>query len=138
LAEGRVDRVGGSFELGKLHYRVQRVEEPLCTFQNSAGESAGLLGVFDSGDPKGQEKRVKYRDLARDAVMLPDVADLTDVLADLKAEGHDFTREQVTRLSPYMTTHLKRFGQYVLDMDGQLPPLEPKSLDLVDEASPLR
>jgi hypothetical protein len=67
--------------------------------------------------------------------MLPDVADLTDVLADL--EGHDFTREQITRLSPYMTTHLKRFGQYVLDMDGQPPPLEPKSLDLVDEASPL-
>jgi hypothetical protein len=36
-----------------------------------------------------------------------------------------------------MTMHLKRFGQYVLDMDGQPPPLEPKSLDLVDEASPL-
>jgi len=65
------------------------------------------------------------------------VADLTDVLADLKAEGHDFTREQVARLSPYMTTHLKHFGQYVLDTGDQPPPLEPKSLDLIDEASPL-
>jgi len=89
------------------------------------------------GDPVEQEKRVKYRDLVANAVMLRNVADLTDVLADLKADGHDFTRDQVTRLSPYMTTHLKRFGQYVLDMDGQPPPLEPKSLDLVDEASPL-
>ena len=70
--------------------------------------------------------------------MLRNVADLTDVLADLKADGHDFTREQVARLSPYMTTHLKRFGQQVLDTGGQPPPLEPKSLDLVDEASPLR
>jgi hypothetical protein len=37
-----------------------------------------------------------------------------------------------------MTAHLKRFGQYVLDMDSDTPPLEPKSLHLVDEASPLR
>jgi hypothetical protein len=81
---------------------------------------------------------VTCRDLAQDAVMLPDVADLTDVLAELKADGHDFTCEQVARLSPYMTTHLKRFGQKVLDTGGQPPPLEPKSLDLVDEASPLR
>lgn len=70
--------------------------------------------------------------------MLRNVADLTDVLADFKADGHDFTRDQVTRLSSSMTMHLKRFGQYVLDMDGQPPPLESKSLDLVDEASPLR
>ena len=84
-----------------------------------------------------QEKRVKYRDLARDAVMLPDVADLTDVLAKLKAGGHDLAREQVARLSPYMTTRPKRFGQYVLDTGDQPPPLEPKSLDLMDEASPL-
>jgi TnpA family transposase len=94
--------------------------------------------VIRSGDPIEQEKRVKYRDLVANAVMLRNVADLTDVLADLKADGHDFAREQVARLSPYMTTHLKRFGQYVLDMDSQPPPLEPKSLDLVDEASPLR
>jgi TnpA family transposase len=94
--------------------------------------------VIRSGDPVEQEKRVKYRDLVANAVMLRNVADLTDVLAELKADGHDFTREQVARLSPYMTTHLKRFGQQVLDTGGQPPPLEPKSLDLVDEASPLR
>lgn len=70
--------------------------------------------------------------------MLRNVADLTDVLANLKADDHDFTREQVARLSPSMTPHLKRFGQYVLDTGSQPPQLEPKSLDLVDEASPLR
>jgi hypothetical protein len=54
------------------------------------------------------------------------------------SDGHDFTRDQVARLSRYMTAHLKRFGQHVLDMDGQSPPPELKSLDLVDEESPLR
>jgi hypothetical protein len=49
--------------------------------------------------------------LVANAVMLRNVADLTDVLADVKADGHDFTREQVVPLSPYRTTHLKRFGQ---------------------------
>ncbi|MCS4149263.1 hypothetical protein GGP52_002975 [Salinibacter ruber] len=50
--------------------------------------------------------------------MLPDVVALTNVLADLKAEGHDFTREQVARLSPHMTARLKRFGQQVLNPGG--------------------
>jgi hypothetical protein len=57
--------------------------------------------------------------------MLPDVTDLTDVLASLKADGHDFTREKVARLSPYMITHLKRPGQYVLGTGSQPPPLKP-------------
>ena len=66
--------------------------------------------------------------------MLRNVADPTD----LKTEDHNFKREQVARLSPYRTTHLKRFGRYILDTGGQPGPLGPKSLDLVDEASPLR
>lgn len=86
-----------------------------------------------SAQQREQEKRGKYRDLVANAVMLRNVADLTDVLAGLRKDGHDFTRGQAERLSPYMTAHLKRFGQYVLDMDGETPPLEPKPLDLVED-----
>jgi hypothetical protein len=31
-------------------------------------------------------------------------------------------------LSPYLTEHIKRFGQYVLDMDTPPEPLQPKPL----------
>jgi hypothetical protein len=38
------------------------------------------------------------------------------------------TPEAASRLSPYLNGHLKRFGQYVLDMAIQPEPLELKTL----------
>ena len=70
-----------------------------------------------SGDPVEQEKRIKYRDLVANAVMLHNVADMTNVLYELRQQGEGVTPEVVRRLSPYLTEHIKRFGQYVLDMD---------------------
>ncbi len=90
-----------------------------------------------TGDPVEQEKRVKYLNLVANAVMLQNVVDLTDVLVQLQKEGHAVTREQVARLSPYMTAHLKRFGQYVLDMTGEPAPLEPRPLMLAEERTSL-
>jgi hypothetical protein len=40
-------------------------------------------------------------------------------------EGHGVTREYVTRLSPYMTEHIRRFGEYFLDMNEKPGPLQP-------------
>jgi hypothetical protein len=39
-------------------------------------------------------------------------------------------RELVARLSPYLRAHIRRFGQYVLDMDDVPDPLDPKLLKL--------
>lgn len=69
--------------------------------------------------------------------MLRNVVDLTEVLTDLQESGLRFTREQSTRLTPYMTAHLKPFGQHVLDMDNEPPPLKPKPRNLSEE-TPLR
>jgi TnpA family transposase len=84
--------------------------------------------VLRSGDPVEQEKRIKYRDLVANAVMLHNVADMTNVLYELRQEGGCITPEVVRRLSPYLTEHIKRFGQYVLDMDTPPEPLQPKPL----------
>ena len=46
------------------------------------------------------------------------------------AEGYPVTKELVGRLSPYMRKHIRRFGQYVLDMDEIPEPLEPEALRL--------
>ena len=69
--------------------------------------------------------------------LLQNVVDLADVLVQLQTEGHAVTREQVARLSPYRTAHLKRFGQYVLDMEGEPAPLEPRPLMLPEERTSL-
>ena len=84
--------------------------------------------VLRSGDPVEQEKRIKYRDLVANAVMLHNVVDMTNVLRELQQEGICVTPEIVRRLSPYLTEHIKRFGQYFLDMTTQPEPLLPKPL----------
>ncbi len=86
--------------------------------------------ILKSGDPVEQAKQVKYMDLVANTVMLHNVSDLTDVLTGMAGEGWPLTKELVGRLSPYMREHIRRFGQYVLDMDVLPPPLVPKSLGI--------
>ena len=81
--------------------------------------------ILRSGDPVEQEKRIKYRDLVANAVMLHNVVDMTKVLAALQQEGVEVTPEVAKCLSPYLTEHLKRFGQYMLDITVQPEPLQP-------------
>lgn len=82
-------------------------------------------GTITTGDPVEQEKRIKYLNLIANAIMLQNVADMTEVLYQLAQEGFQITRAMVGRLSPYLTEHIKRFGEYVLDMDVRPEPLRP-------------
>jgi TnpA family transposase len=86
--------------------------------------------VIKSGDPVEQVKQVKYMDLVANAVMLHNVADLTDVLAAMAEEGLPVTRELASKLSPYTRDHLRRFGHYTLDMDDLPPALDPRPLPI--------
>ncbi len=83
-----------------------------------------------SGDPVEQAKQVKYMNLVANTIMLHNVNDLTLVLNELAAQGWTLSKELLGRLSPYMREHLRRFGQYVLDMDDLPPPLKPMSLKI--------
>ena len=86
--------------------------------------------VTKCGDPVEQTKRLKYMNLVANAVMLQNVVDLTNVLNGAAAEGYPVTKDLVRRLSPYMRKHIRRFGQYVLDLDEVPEPLEPTALKL--------
>ncbi len=71
--------------------------------------------------------------LVANAVMLHNVIDLTDVLNEMAAEGYEITPELIARLSPYPTDHIRRFGQYFLDMDTQPQSLILKPLALSND-----
>jgi Tn3 transposase DDE domain len=60
--------------------------------------------------------------------MLSNVADMTGVLSSMAKDGHRVTPGFVACLSPYTREHIRRFGQYVLDMDDLPDPLEPQPL----------
>lgn len=87
----------------------------------------GGFGVVMKNDPIEQEKVIKYKDLVANAVLFQNVVDLTDILRDLQKQGYLISREDVAVVSPYITAHVKRFGDYLIDMET-LPP----SLDEVE------
>ena len=58
--------------------------------------------MLRTGDPVEQEKRIKYRDLVANAIMLHNVVDMTNALVALQQEGVCVTPEATSRLSPYL------------------------------------
>jgi TnpA family transposase len=84
--------------------------------------------VIKSGNPVEQEKQLKYASLVANTIMLSNVADMTEVLSSMARDGHRLTSGLVACLSPYMRKHIRRFGQYVLDMEEMPRPLNPQPL----------
>jgi hypothetical protein len=89
--------------------------------------------LIKSRDPVEYDKRIKYKDLIANAIMLHNVVDMTNVLHDLSREGFAVTSEGVATFSPYITEHIKRFGEYFIDTSSIPPPLQPDKLFLLEE-----
>jgi TnpA family transposase len=84
----------------------------------------GKEGIITENDPEQQEKRVKYLDLVASAVILHNAVDLSVVIQQLTAEGVKIDRAMLATLSPYLTGHLKRYGDFVIDLQSIPAPLE--------------
>jgi hypothetical protein len=57
------------------------------------------------------------------------VVDLTEVLLQLRKEGFFWEREEIAASSPYLTGHIKHFGDYLIELDA-IPPALENSLNL--------
>ena len=60
--------------------------------------------------------------------MLSNVADLTEALSTMAADGLPVTPEMAACLSPYGRKNIRRFGRFSLDMEDLPDPLNPKPL----------
>ena len=78
-----------------------------------------------SNDDIEMEKAVKYNDILANAVILQNVSDMTNIIAECITEGHKISKEDMSFLCPYWTSHLKRFGEIVMDFSNV-----PKSIDI--------
>ena len=72
--------------------------------------------VIAENDPVEQQKRVRYIDLVASAVILQNTVDIMKVLEELVTSGEPVSPADAAFLSPYMTSAIKRFGDYHLDM----------------------
>ncbi|MBB1059262.1 Tn3 family transposase [Marilutibacter spongiae] len=84
----------------------------------------GGEGVIADNDPLEQEKAVKYNDLVANAVIFHNVVEQTRIIKMLMRAGWKITPEDVAALSPYVTSHVKRFGDYLIDVDALPEPYE--------------
>jgi TnpA family transposase len=78
--------------------------------------------VISSNDRDEQRKRIKYNHLAANCVIFHTACQLTEVVKALLAEGHDLAREALAGISPYLTEHINRLGDYTLNLDHVLQP----------------
>ena len=92
----------------------------------------GGEGIISDHDPEEHEKRLKFNQLVADSVILQNAVDMTEALRALVEEGYPVKREDLTQLSPYLTAHVKRFGDYVIDLETNPPPLDGEMPELTE------
>lgn len=56
--------------------------------------------------------------------ILHNVEQMTRVLAELWDEGRQISAEVLAGLSPYRTSHINRFGDYTLDLNRDITPID--------------
>ncbi len=84
----------------------------------------GGEGIIAENIRHEQRKIVRYNQLVANLIILHNVENMTRVLADLREEGRDIRAEVLAGLSPYRTSHINRFGDYTLDLDREIMPID--------------
>ena len=90
----------------------------------------GSRVIVASNDPDEMEKAIKYNLLACNCIILQNIIDLTETIHALQKTGIHITKEDISRLSPYMTSHIKRFGDYTFDLETK-----PKNVEIIKNMS---
>lgn len=79
----------------------------------------GSSQLTTSNNADEMEKAIKYCDLVGNCIMLQNAIDVSNICHKLKQEGHKFNINDLGHMSLYMTEHLKRFGEYVLNLNSK-------------------
>jgi len=70
-----------------------------------------------------QRKIIKYNHLVANVEILHNVEVMTRAIKELQEEGMQITQEVLAGLSPYRTHHINRFGDYTLNLDREVRPV---------------
>ena len=84
----------------------------------------GGQGVLAGNNRDEQRKLIKYNHLVANCLIFHNAQAMTKALHQLRKEGIQVSIETLRRISPYLTGHGNRFGEYRLDLDRPLAPVE--------------
>lgn len=125
---GRVIRTGfllqylSDKELRETIHAATCKSESFNAFKNWVG--FGGEGVIRQNSRDEQRKVIKYNHLVANCICLYNVASITKVLNDLSEEGISVNKEALKAISPYITSHINRFGNYQLDLNQKIPDMQ--------------
>jgi len=96
----------------------------------------GSNNIVASNDPDEMEKAIKYNLLVSNCIILQNMIDLTDAIHKLQMSGKIISEKDIAYLSPYLTNNIKRFGDYILDLEAEPQDIERiKNLIIFNEIS---
>ena len=65
-------------------------------------------------------------------MIFQNTVDITNILRELKREGYPVKRDTVAMISPYLTRHIRRYGDYVVDYASEPDPIN-NELDIPED-----
>jgi hypothetical protein len=80
--------------------------------------------LLAENDRDEQRKLIKYNHLVANCLIFYNVCAMTKALHQMRKEGMRMDADTLARLSPYLTGHVNRFGEYQLDVKRQPPPID--------------
>lgn len=83
-------------------------------------------GIIAENIRHEQRKVIKYNHLVANMVILHNVHQMTRILKNLQNDGHILNEQILSGLAPYRRQHINRFGEYTLDLDREVEPLNYK------------
>ncbi|MFD7065395.1 Tn3 family transposase [Streptomyces sp. NPDC059906] len=96
----------------------------------------GNRGVIAGNDPVEQEKAMKFNALLTNAVIFHNALGIAEIVRQLLEEGWTIDPEELAHISPYLTEHINRFGEYSTHELGIQPDAYDPKLDA--DFTPLR
>jgi TnpA family transposase len=81
----------------------------------------GGEGIITENSRDEQRKVIKYNHLVANCLIFHNVCGLTHVLSQLQDAEEDVPEAALAHISPYLTEHINRFGDYVLNMNRTPP-----------------
>ena len=73
--------------------------------------------VLADNDPDHQEKIIKFNELMANCVIFHNAVEITAAVNQLVGAGSDVDPHDLATISPYITSKIRRFGVWVLDLD---------------------
>ncbi len=81
----------------------------------------GGEGIIAENSRDEQRKTIKYNHLVANCLIFHNLCSLTRLIQTLQERGDIVPEDAIAAISPYLTEHINRFGDYILNL-GRKPP----------------